>query len=202
LKRLSRQHGILLIADEVQSGMGRTGKMFAVEHFGIEPDIIAIAKGIASGLPLGAIVARAELMSWRPGSHASTFGGNPVSCAAALETIQLIEDELMENAARVGEYVLQSLRKLMSRCSAIGDVRGLGLMIGIELVKDRTTKEKAGSWRDQAVQRCFEKGLLILGCGENTLRLMPPLIVSRAQADAALEILEEVLSEIGGKQFA
>ena len=201
LKRISKRHGILLIADEVQSGMGRTGKMFAVEHFGVEPDIIAIAKGIASGLPLGAIVARAELMSWPPGSHASTFGGNPISCAAALETIRLIEDELMQNAAEVGEHLLQSLRKLMTRCSAIGDVRGLGLMIGIELVKDKTTKEKAVAWRDLAVQRCFERGLLILGCGENTLRLMPPLIVSRAQADAAMEILEDVLSEIGGKQY-
>ena len=199
LKRISQRHGILLIADEVQSGMGRTGKMFAVEHFGVEPDIIAIAKGIASGLPLGAIVARAELMSWPPGSHASTFGGNPISCAAALETIRLIEDELMQNAAEVGEHLLESLRKLMTRCSAIGDVRGLGLMIGIELVKDKTTKEKAVAWRDLAVQRCFERGLLILGCGENTLRLMPPLIVSRAHADAAMDILEDVLSEIGGK---
>jgi 4-aminobutyrate aminotransferase len=198
LKAISKRHGILLIADEVQSGMGRTGKMFAVEHFGVEPDIIAIAKGVASGLPLGAIVARAELMSWPPGSHASTFGGNPISCAAALETIRLIEAELMQNAADVGEHLLQSLRKLKSRCPVIGDVRGLGLMIGIELVKDQVTKEKAGVWRDLAVQRCFERGLLILGCGENTLRLMPPLIVSRAQADAAVEILEDVLSTIPG----
>jgi 4-aminobutyrate aminotransferase len=196
LKRLSARYGILLIADEVQSGLGRTGKMFAVEHFGIEPDIIAVAKGIASGLPLGAIVARAELMHWPPGSHASTFGGNPVSCAAALETIRLIEGELMQNAAETGQYLLESVRKLMARCSAIGDVRGLGLMIGIELVKDRTTKEKAGAWRDLAVQRCFEKGLLILGCGENTLRLMPPLVVNRPQADVAVEILEDVLSTI------
>ena len=196
LKAISKRHGILLIADEVQSGMGRTGKMFAVEHFGVEPDVIAIAKGVASGLPLGAIVARAELMSWPPGSHASTFGGNPISCAAALETIRLIEAELMQNAAEVGEHLMQSLIKLKSRSSVIGDVRGLGLMIGIELVKDQVTKEKAGAWRDLAVQRCFERGLLILGCGENTLRLMPPLIVSRAQADAAVEILEDALSEI------
>jgi 4-aminobutyrate aminotransferase len=199
LKRLASRHDILLIADEVQSGMGRTGKMFAVEHFGIEPDIIAVAKGIASGLPLGAIVARADLMSWPPGSHASTFGGNPISCAAALETIRLIEDELMQNAAVTGEHLLGSLRELMTRCPMIGDVRGRGLMIGVELVKDQTTKERAGAWRDLAVQRCFEKGLLILGCGENTLRLMPPLIVSRAQADAAMEILEEVLLAIPGR---
>src|SRR5262245_8085037 len=198
LKRLSKQHGILLIADEVQSGMGRTGKMFAVEHFDIEPDIIVLAKGIASGLPLGAIVARAELMSWPPGSHASTFGGNPVSCVAALETIRLLEAELIENAATIGEHLLQSLRKLMTRCSVIGEVRGRGLMIGIELVKNFATKEKAVAWRDLAVQRCFEKGLLILGCGENTLRLMPPLIVNRAQADAALEVLEEVLLALPG----
>jgi 4-aminobutyrate aminotransferase len=198
LKRLSQKYGILLIADEVQCGMGRTGKMFAVEHFGIEPDIVAVAKGIASGLPLGAIIARAELMSWPPGSHASTFGGNPISCAAALETIRLIEDELMQNAAVTGEHLLRSIRQLMLRCPVIGDVRGLGLMIGIELVKDRASKEKAGAWRDLAVQRCFEKGLLVLGCGENTLRLMPPLIVNRSQADAAVEILDGVLSAVPG----
>jgi len=199
LKRISKRHGILLVADEVQSGMGRTGKMFAVEHFGVEPDIIAVAKGIASGLPLGAIVARAELMSWPPGSHASTFGGNPISCVAALETIRLIETELMQNAGKVGDHLMQSLLKLKSHSSVIGDVRGLGLMIGIEFVKDQATKEKAGAWRDLTVQRCFERGLLVLGCGENTLRLMPPLIVSRAQADAALEILEDALSTIPGK---
>jgi 4-aminobutyrate aminotransferase len=198
LKRLSQKHGILLIADEVQCGMGRTGKMFAVQHFGIDPDIIAVAKGIASGLPLGAIIARAELMSWPPGSHASTFGGNPISCAAALETISLIEDELMQNAAVTGEHLLRSMRQLMLRCPAIGDVRGFGLMIGIELVKDLASKEKARAWRDLAVQRCFEKGLLVLGCGENTLRLMPPLIVNRSQADAAVEILDSVLSAIPG----
>jgi 4-aminobutyrate aminotransferase len=169
--------------------------MFAVEHFGLEPDIIAIAKGIASGLPLGAIVSSAKLMSWPPGSHASTFGGNPVSCAAALETIQLLEEGLIRNAAEVGQHLMLSLSRMMERRPVIGDVRGLGLMIGIELVKDRQTREKAAEWRDQAVQRCFQKGLLVLGCGENSLRLMPPLIVNRAQADVALEILDEVFSE-------
>lgn len=202
LKRLSKEHGILLIADEVQSGMGRTGKMFAVEHFGVEPDIIAVAKGIASGLPLGAIIASAELMTWKPGSHASTFGGNPVSCVAALETIRMLEEGLAQNAAEVGQFLMESLRDLMKRCPAIGDVRGRGLMIGIELVRDRATKEKAGEWRDLAVQKCFRKGLLILGCGENTLRLMPPLIVSQEQSVAALEILEEALVEIAGQPEA
>jgi 4-aminobutyrate aminotransferase len=196
LQRLSKTYGILLIADEVQSGMGRTGKMFAVEHFGLEPDIVVIAKGIASGLPLSAMVASAKLMNWPAGSHASTFGGNPVSCAAALETISLLEEELIRNAAEVGRYLVSALWQLAQRHPAIGDVRGRGLMIGIELVKDRQTKEKAVQWRDQAVQRCFQKGLLILGCGENTLRLMPPLIVSREQADVALEILDEVFSEL------
>lgn len=196
LKSLSRKYGILLIADEVQSGMGRTGRMFAVQHFGLEPDIIAIAKGIASGLPLGAIVASAGLMTWPPGSHASTFGGNPISCVAALETIRLLEEELMQNAADIGHYLISGLTKMMERHSMIGDVRGRGLMIGVELVKDRQTKEKAVQWRDQAVQSCFRKGLLILGCGENTLRLMPPLVVNREQADTALQILDEVFSDL------
>jgi 4-aminobutyrate aminotransferase len=196
LQRLSKEYGILLIADEVQSGMGRTGKMFAVEHFGLVPDIITLAKGIASGLPLGATVASSHLMSWEAGSHASTFGGNPVSCAAALETIQMLEEGLVQNAAEIGHFLLKRLRAMAEQHALIGDVRGLGLMIGIELVKDKSTKEKAIAERGLTVQKCFERGLLILGCGENTLRLMPPLIVSRAQAEVALETLEEVLTEI------
>ncbi len=196
LKRISKKHGILLIADEVQSGMGRTGKMFAVNHFNLEPDIIAMAKGIASGLPLSAIVARAELMQWEPGSHASTFGGNPVSCAAALRTIGLLEEELVQNAAEVGAFLLQRLNRMSERYPMIGEVRGLGLMIGIELVKDRETKERAQQWRDAVVRHAFEKGLLLLGCGENTIRLMPPLIVNHEQAEMALEILDETLAEI------
>jgi 4-aminobutyrate aminotransferase len=196
LKRISKKHGILLIADEVQSGMGRTGKMFAVNHFNLEPDIIAMAKGIASGLPLSAIVARAELMQWEPGSHASTFGGNPVSCAAALRTIGLLEEELVQNAAEVGAFLLQRLNRMSERYPMIGEVRGLGLMIGIELVKDRETKERAQQWRDAVVRHAFDKGLLLLGCGENTIRLMPPLIVNHEQAEMALEILEETLAEI------
>jgi len=196
LRKTADKYGILLIVDEVQSGMGRTGKMFAIEHFGVVPDIIAIAKGIASGLPLGATVASSRLMTWSPGSHASTFGGNPISCVAALETIRLLEEGLMQNAADMGAMLTAGLRTLSDRHLMIGDVRGLGLMIGIELVKDRHTKIRAGDWRDTAVQKCFKKGLLILGCGENSLRLMPPLIVNREQAEVVLEILDEVFSEI------
>jgi 4-aminobutyrate aminotransferase len=196
LRRTADKYGILLIADEVQSGMGRTGKMFAIEHFGVVPDIIAIAKGIASGLPLGATVASSRLMTWSPGSHASTFGGNPISCVAALETIRLLEEGLMQNAADIGTFLTAGLQNLADRHPMIGDVRGLGLMIGIELVKDRRTKKRAGDWRDSAVQKCFTKGLLILGCGENSLRLMPPLVVNQEQAEVALEILDEVFFEI------
>ncbi len=196
LMRLRQEYGILLIADEVQSGMGRTGRMFAVEHFDCEPDIVALAKGIASGLPLGATVASSKLMSWEPGAHASTFGGNPVSCVAALETIRLLEEGLVGNAAEIGEFLLDGLKEMAKRHPLIGDVRGLGLMIGIELVQDRTQKTKATAEKSLVVQKCFEKGLLILGCGENTIRLMPPLIVSRAQAEIALEVLAEVLTEV------
>jgi len=202
LKRISRKYGILLIADEVQSGMGRTGKMFAVEHFECEPDIIAIAKGIASGLPLGATVAPSQIMNWVHGSHASTFGGNPVSCVAALETIRLLEEGLIENAAAVGKFLIQRLWKLAERHPMIGDIRGLGLMIGVELVKDRKTKEKAVEWREAAIRNAFHKGLLLLGCGENTLRLMPPLIVNQQQADVAVEILDEVFTEIESQRVS
>ena len=143
LRELTKKHGILLIADEVQSGMGRTGKMFAIEHFGVEPDMVAVAKGVASGLPLGVTTARADVMTWPPGSHASTFGGNPVSCAAALKTIELLKNSLMKNAAEVGAFMIDRLRELQQKHQIIGDVRGRGLMIGIELVRDRVTKERA-----------------------------------------------------------
>ena len=202
LKRISRKYGILLIADEVQSGMGRTGEMFAVEHFECEPDFIAIAKGIASGLPLGATVAPSQIMNWVHGSHASTFGGNPVSCVAALETIRLLEEGLIENAAAVGKFLIQRLWKLAERHPMIGDIRGLGLMIGVELVKDKKTKEKAVEWREAAIGSAFHKGLLLLGCGENTLRLMPPLIVNQQQAEVAVEILDEVFTEIESQRVS
>ncbi|HSP66904.1 MAG TPA: acetyl ornithine aminotransferase family protein [Bryobacteraceae bacterium] len=196
LRRLADKHGILVIADEVQSGMGRTGKMFASEHFGLEPDVITLAKGIASGMPLGAMVARAELMNWKPGAHASTFGGNPVAVAASLATIELLEQQLVDNAARVGAHLMARLRDLPQRCRIVGDVRGLGLMIGIELVRDQATKERAGDLRDKLVQMCFERGLLVLGAGPNTIRLCPPLVITNDQADFAAETIEECLQRL------
>jgi len=195
LFNLAREFGILLVMDEVQSGMGRTGKMMAIEHWNVIPDIFALAKGIASGMPLGAMVSQTEVMTWGRGSHASTFGGNPISCQAALATIELLEEELIENAARMGEYLLIKLRELQKRFRMMGDVRGKGLMIGIEIVKDPETKEKGIEERNRIIQGCFEKGLLILGCGENVIRLSPPLIITQKEADLALTILEEVLTK-------
>jgi 4-aminobutyrate aminotransferase len=196
LRALTKKHGMLLVADEVQSGMGRTGKMFAIEHFGVEPDIIAVAKGIASGLPLGVTTARAEIMTWPPGAHANTFGGNPLACAAALATIGLLQESLMANAACVGEHLLQGLRQLQDRHALIGDVRGKGLMIGIELVRDRQTKERATSERERLVDECFTRGLLVLGAGRNTVRFCPPLVLTRQQADTAVRIVDEALAAI------
>jgi 4-aminobutyrate aminotransferase len=193
LSRVTRAHGILLVFDEVQSGMGRTGRMFAAEHFDAVPDIFSVAKGIASGMPLGATVARADLMTWPPGAHASTFGGNPVACAAALTTIALLERELIDNAARMGAHMMDRLRRWPGRFPVVGDVRGLGLMLGVELVRDQRTKEKAPKLRDRVVDLAFERGLLILGAGDNTLRLCPPLVISRDQCDFALDTLEACL---------
>lgn len=193
LARVARQNGILLIFDEVQSGMGRTGRMWAAEHFDAVPDIMALAKGIASGMPLGATVARADLMTWPPGAHASTFGGNPVSCAAALVTIALLEEELLNHAARMGAHMMDRLREWPRRFPIVGEVRGLGLMIGVELVRDQGTRQKAPELRDQVLRQAFERGLLALGAGENTIRLSPPLVVSRDQCDFALETLEECI---------
>jgi 4-aminobutyrate aminotransferase len=192
---MAKKYGILYVVDEVQSGMGRTGRMFAMEHFGVVPDIMALAKGIASGLPLGAMVARAEIMNWEAGSHASTFGGNPVSCAAALKTIELLEGSLMENAAVQGKRLLTGLAELQKRQESMGDVRGKGLMAAVELVKDRETKEPAKKWRDKLIRCAFEKGLLLLGCGENSIRFCPALIVSAEEVDLCLEIFEESLKE-------
>ncbi len=196
LYRLAKEFGILFVVDEVQTGMGRTGKMMAIEHWGVVPDIIALAKGIASGMPLGATVSQAEVMDWVPGSHASTFGGNPVSCRAALKTIELLENGLIENAATIGEYLFGKLKELQHRFELIGEVRGKGLMIGLELVKDRNRKVKAVEERNRIIQACFEKGLLILGCGENSIRLIPPLIITQKEVDLALSILEEVLRKV------
>jgi 4-aminobutyrate aminotransferase len=194
LRRICDEHGILLVVDEVQSGMGRTGKMFACEHAGIAPDIITIAKGIGSGMPIGACVARADLMDWKPGAHASTFGGNPVAIAAALKTIELIEDELMQNAAEVGAYLKAGLRGLMDKHDCIGDVRGHGLMIGVEFVTDRDSNAPDAGLRNRVERNCFDNGLIILGCGANSIRWSPPLILTREQADVAIEIFDEAIT--------
>jgi 4-aminobutyrate aminotransferase len=193
LRRICDRHGILLVVDEVQSGAGRTGKWWAVEHTGVQPDIVCIAKGIASGMPLSICMSRAEIMDWKPGSHASTFGGNPVSIAAALATMDVLEREGIANAATIGEQMLSRLRTWPARHPLVGDVRGRGLMIGIELVKDQTTREVAPLLRDRIVDLAFERGLLILGCGESSIRLAPPLIVREEEATIALDILEECL---------
>ena len=198
VQALARRHGILIIADEVQSGMGRTGKMFASEHFGLRPDIVGMAKGIASGLPLGVTAARSDVMEWPPGAHASTFGGNPVSCAASLATIRLLRDHLVGNAAVVGARLLDRLMAIADKHPTIGQVRGKGLMIGIEFVKDRATKQRAPAVRDAVVHEAFRRGLLVLGCGRNTLRLAPPLVLSKSQADTAVEILDEVIATVEG----
>jgi 4-aminobutyrate aminotransferase len=196
LRELTKQHSILLIDDEVQSGMGRTGKMFAIEFSQVEPDIIAIAKGIASGMPMGIAASRGDLMTWPPGAHASTFGGNPVSCAAALATITLLKDRLMANAADVGAHLMAQLRALMDRHPLIGDVRGRGLMVGVELVRDRHTKERAGDERNDVVSAAFRRGLLILGAGKNAIRFSPPLVLTRGEADIAVRIFDESLTEV------
>ena len=198
LQKIAKKYEILYVADEVQSGMGRTGKMFAMERFGVVPDIMALAKGIASGMPLGAMVARSDIMVWEAGSHASTFGGNPVSCSAALATIELLEAELMENAKIRGEYLMTGIRELQNSIECIGDVRGKGLMVGVELVKDRHTKERATVWRNEVIQKAFQKGLLLLGCGENTIRFSPALTVTSEEIDACLSIFEESLREVAG----
>jgi 4-aminobutyrate aminotransferase len=196
LARIAKRFGMLLIFDEVQSGMGRSGKLWASEHFNAAPDILAVAKGIASGLPLGATVARAELMTWPPGAHASTFGGNPVACAAGLVTLELLENELIENSRSVGAYMMDRLREWPGKFRMVGDVRGLGLMLGIELVRNKETRERAPAERERLVQMAFERGLLILGAGENSIRLSPPLTITRDQADFAMDVLEECLNLI------
>lgn len=199
LRALTKEHGMLLMVDEVQSGMGRTGKMWAIEHFGVEPDVVTAAKGIASGLPLGVTIAKADVMAWPPGAHASTFGGNPVSCAAAIATIGLLRDSLVKNAAEVGEHLLAGLRALMDKHPIIGDVRGKGLMVGVELVRDRVTKERATTERDAVVDEAFHRGMLILGAGRNAIRFSPPLVLSKAQADTAIRIFDESLTAVTAK---
>ena len=196
LRELTSTHGILLVDDEVQSGMGRTGRMFALDHAGVKADIVAMAKGIASGMPLGVAAARGDLMTWPAGTHASTFGGNPVSCAAALVTLKLLKDSLIANAAAVGAYLKDGLTSLMARHPLVGDVRGRGLMIGVELVRDRQTKERATDERNRVVKAAFERGLLVLGAGSNTVRFSPPLVLTRADAETAVRIFEDALEEV------
>jgi len=194
LRRICDQHGIMLIVDEVQSGMGRTGKMFASEHYDVKPDIICIAKGIGSGLPIGACVARADLMDWKPGAHASTFGGNPVCIAAALKTIELLEGGLVQNSAEVGAYLKAGLEKLKNKYECIGDVRGMGLMIGVEFVENKTTLKPDVQLRDRIEVACFDRGLIILGCGNNSIRWSPPLVLTTENVDVALEIFDEAIA--------
>jgi 4-aminobutyrate aminotransferase len=191
LREICDRHGILLVMDEVQSGFGRTGKMFACEHWGVEPDIMCVAKGIASGLPLGAMIARKEVSTWPAGVHGSTFGGNPVACAAALATIALVEDGLIRNAVEVGGYLKEKLTQIKGSHPSISDVRGLGLMLGVELAKKDGAPD--GQLRDRVVMTCFEKGLLLLGCGESTIRFAPPLIVTKSEVDVAVDIFRSAL---------
>ncbi len=204
LRKICDKHGILLVCDEVQSGCGRTGKMWAVQHTGVEPDMITIAKGIASGMPLSVLMTKAEIMDWVPGSHASTFGGNPVAIAAALATLDVLEREGIQNSANVGKYIMDKIAAWPQKHALVGDIRGRGLMIGIDLVKDKQTKAHAGAERDRVTDLAFERGLLILGAGPSAIRLCPPLIVTKEQADVALDILEECIGIVqqelqGGK---
>jgi 4-aminobutyrate aminotransferase len=195
LRKICDKHGIMLVADEVQSGMGRTGKWWAVDYAGVEPDIITSAKGIASGMPLSAVISRAGVMDWKPGAHASTFGGNPVCIAASLATIRLLEEKYMENAKRIGEFILKRTADWTSKFRSVGEVRGRGLMIGIEFVKDQKTKEKNPELRNRLVQAAFHKGLLLLGSGDTTMRFCPPLVIDEEQADFAVKILEDCIRE-------
>jgi 4-aminobutyrate aminotransferase len=194
LRRICDAHGILLVADEVQSGAGRTGKMWAIQHTGVEPDILTSAKGIASGMPLGVMMSKAHIMDWVPGSHASTFGGNPVCIAAALATLDILEREAIKNAETLGAAMKQRMKGWVEKYAIVGDVRGQGLMLGVEIVKDKRTREQAKAERDRIVDvLAFERGVLMLGCGENTIRLSPPLILTKDQADIALDVLEECI---------
>jgi 4-aminobutyrate aminotransferase len=195
LRRICDKHGILLVVDEVQSGIGRTGKWFAVEHTGVHPDIVCMAKGIASGMPLGVTLSKAEVMDWIPGSHASTFGGNPVCIAAALATLDVIEKEgLLRNSQEVGDHMMKRMADWPAKHKIVGDVRGRGLMIGVEIVKDQATREYGSSLRDRIVEAAFERGVLLLGCGPSTVRISPALVVTKDEADVAIDVLEESIA--------
>ncbi len=196
LRKMCDEQGILLIVDEVQSGVGRTGKWWAIQHWGIEPDIVCIAKGIASGVPMGAMAARKSVgAKWIPGAHGNTYGGNPLAAVSALKTLELIENGMMQNAAEMGAYMLDALEEMHARHPSIGHVRGRGLMIGVEFVKNQATKEHDKDLRNRVVHRCFERGLLTLGCGHSTIRFMPPLMIQKELVDEGLEIFERVVTE-------
>ena len=202
LRKICDRHGILLVVDEVQSGVGRTGKWWAIEHTGVEPDMVCIAKGIASGMPLSVCMTRASIMDWKPGSHASTYGGNPVAIAAAMATLKVLEEGGMANAAKVGDAMMQRLKEWPEKHPIVGDVRGRGLMIGVEIVKDQQSREAAGEWRNQIAMLAYERGLLVLGCGETSIRLAPPLILKQEEADIALDILEECIALVESQQVS
>jgi len=195
LRDICDKYGILLMVDEVQSGVGRTGTMWAVEHEGIEPDILCFAKGIASGMPLGGIIAKDKVMTWKPGTHASTYGGGPIACASAIATLEVVENEnLLERATETGDYIVDRLLEMQERHHTIGDVRGRGLMIGVEFVKDRETKERYGELRHTIAQKSFESGVLVLPCGANTIRFTPPLNISRELVDEGLALFEDAIT--------
>ena len=200
LREFTDKHNILLVLDEIQSGMGRTGKFLAIENFNVEPDVVLLAKGLASGLPLGAVISKKEFMTWKSGTHGSTFGGNPIACEAALATLDLIEEELMANASKMGARLIKKLKNLKKENSLIGDVRGLGLMVGVELVKDQRTKEPASHEAHEIANQAFRKGLLLLPCGENVIRFSPPLVISSEEVDIAVEIFREVISQYEKKR--
>ncbi len=194
LRELCDRYGVLLIVDEVQTGVGRTGKWWAIQHWGVEPDIVASAKGLASGMPFGAMIARKSVMTWPQGAHGNTYGGNPLACAASLVTLEMVEKELMANAARVGAYALEGFRQLMQKHPNIGHVRGKGLMLAMEFVRDRSTKQPFPEMRDRVEEYAFRLGLLTMGAGDSVLRMAPPLIITEKEVDEALDLLDQAIS--------
>jgi 4-aminobutyrate aminotransferase len=201
LKEIAHKYGILFVSDEVQWGMGKTGKMWCIEHWDVVPDIITTAKSLASGLPLGACIADAKLMDWKPGAHSTTFGGNPLACAAAIETIRLLEDGLMKNAKVMGDYCKDQLLAMQKKHKSMGDVRGLGLLLAVEFVLDKKTKEPAKAMANDIMMRCFESGLMTLTCGVSGIRLCPPLIVNKATIDQGIAIFDRVITEMEKKHL-
>jgi 4-aminobutyrate aminotransferase len=194
LRELCDHYGILLIVDEVQTGIGRTGKWWGIEHWGVEPDIVCTAKGIASGVPLGGLIARKSVATWPTGAHGNTYGGNPLACVAALATLDVLENGGMQNAAEQGAYMLKRLHEMTARHPSMGDVRGIGLMIGVEFVQDKVARLQDARLRNRIVELAFEHGLLIMGCGTNSMRLIPPLVIARSEVDEGLDIFEHAVT--------